>query len=384
MRKFHVAIVGGGIGGAACALRAAQHGLDLCWVYGDASTAKAGRAKYVVNVDNMIGVHEGIGKRKILEALSGPEHAAARAAIAASHFHIGTQDIIDNVEERLRREYPDVVTIVYERAVGARRDAESFAVVTSSGVELQAGALVLATGVMDRQPKVKRTKRSGQVDDEVHWIYPWANAETFLYCVLCEGHLVRGAKVAVFGSSEAAAQVALILHERYGVPLTLLGNGEALTAEGDTKRLLDAYGIAFRPERVVEILDGGEKPRGASMRGLRLEDGTLVEARFGMVAMGLHRVYNDLARQLGAELDPRGGGPDEERHVLVDEAASETSVRGLFAVGDMSRRRGDAPSLKQIYTAQEYAVRAIQAIDRRVRAARRKEILAHAAGARTT
>ena len=42
----------------------------------------------------------------------------------------------------------------------------------------------------------------------------------------------------------------------------------------------------------------------------------------------------------------------------------------------MSRRRGDAPSLKQIYTAQECVVRAVQAIDRRVCAARRKEILA--------
>lgn len=42
----------------------------------------------------------------------------------------------------------------------------------------------------------------------------------------------------------------------------------------------------------------------------------------------------------------------------------------------MSQRRGDAPSLKQTYTAQEYAVRAVQAIDRHVRAARRKEILA--------
>ena len=42
----------------------------------------------------------------------------------------------------------------------------------------------------------------------------------------------------------------------------------------------------------------------------------------------------------------------------------------------MSRRRADVPSLKQIYTAQEYAGRAVQAIDRRVRAARRKEILA--------
>jgi hypothetical protein len=40
-------------------------------------------------------------------------------------------------------------------------------------------------------------------------------------------------------------------------------------------------------------------------------------------------------------------------------------------VGDMSRHRGGTPSLKQIYTAQEYAVRAVQAIDRRAREARR-------------
>lgn len=376
VRSFHLVIVGGGIGGAACALRAAQHGLEACWVRGDKSTAKASRARYVVNVDNMIGVHEAIGRRKLLEALSKPEHAAARAAVEAAHFHIGTQDIVENVDERLRREFPAQVTFVDERAVAARRSAEQFVITTSSGIELPAGAVVLATGVMDRQPKVKRTTQSGQVVDEVHWIYPWANAETFLYCILCEGHLVRGAKVAVFGSSETAAQVALMLHERSGAAVTLLGNGEALTAAGDTRRLLGAYDIAFRQERVVEIVDGGEKPKGSSLRAIRLEDGTLIEARFAMVAMGLHRVYNDLARQLGAELDSREGGPEEERHVLADEAASETSVRGLFAVGDMSRRRGDAPSLKQIYTAQEYAVRAVQAIDRRVRAARRSEVLA--------
>jgi thioredoxin reductase len=376
MRRFQIVIVGGGIGGAATALRAAQHGLHLCWVRGDDSTARASRSKYVVNVDNMIGVHEGIGKKKILEALSGPEHAASRADVDAAHFHIGTQDIVDNVEDRLRREFADLITLVDEKAVLARRDEASFSIRTTSGTDLPGDAVVLATGVMDRQPKVKRTTPGGQIVDEIHWIYPWANAETFLYCILCEGHLVRGATVAVFGSSEAAAQVALMLHERSGASVTLLGNGEALTAAGDTRRLLGAYGIAFRLERVVEILDAGEKPKGASLRGLRLEDGTLVEARFGMVAMGLHRVYNDLARQLGAELDPRDSGPDEQRHVLVDDVASETSVRGLFAVGDMSRRRGDAPSLKQIYTAQEYAVRAVQAIDRRARAARRKEILA--------
>ncbi len=134
----------------------------------------------------------------------------------------------------------------------------------------------------------------------------------------------------------------------------------------------------MKSQRVIEILDGEARPRGATLRGFRLEDGEEVEARFGMVAMGLHRVYHDLARQLGAELDDRDTGLDDERHVLVGEAGSETSVRGLFAVGDMTRRRGDVPSLKQIYTAQEFAVRAIQAIDRRLRVARRAAVLGKA------
>jgi thioredoxin reductase len=69
MRRFQIVIVGGGIGGAATALRAAQHALHLCWVRGDASTARASRSKYVVNVDNMIGVHAGIGKKKFLAGI---------------------------------------------------------------------------------------------------------------------------------------------------------------------------------------------------------------------------------------------------------------------------------------------------------------------------
>jgi thioredoxin reductase (NADPH) len=370
-----VIVVGGGIGGSAAALRAAQHGLQVAWIRGDESTAKASRVRYVYNVDNMIGVHDAIVKRKAMALLSGPEHAAARAALEATHFHIGTQDIVDDVVERLRAGFADRVAFVDRKAVTARKTGDTFEVGTDDGKVLLAPAVILGTGVMDRQPAVKLTTKAGKLIDDVRWIYPWANNETLLYCILCEGHLVRGARVAAFGASEAAAQVALLLHERYGVEVALLGNGAPLSAAADTRRLMEAYGVAFHEARVVEVIDGGEKPKGASLRGFRLEDGTTVEVRFGMVALGLHRVYNDLARELGAELDPRDTGPEEERHVLVDDAGSETSVQGLFAVGDMSRRPGDAPSLKQIYTAQEYAVRAVQTIDRRRRAARRKAIL---------
>ncbi len=367
-------VVGGGIGGSAAALRAAQHGLTVAWVRGDMGSARASRARYVFDVDNMIGVSGGIVQRKALQLLSGPEHAAAREALARTHFHVGIPEIVEDVTLRLTADFADVATLLDEKAVAARREDAGFVVETDRGQRLRGGAVILSTGVMDRQPSVKLTTRSGKVVDDIRWIYPWANAESLLYCILCEGHLVRGTPVAVFGASDAAAQVALLLHERYGVAVTLLGNGEALEAKPETRRLLDAYGVEFHVARLVEILDGAAGRKGESLRGFRLEDGTEVEARFGMIAMGLHRVYNDLARQLGAELDA-ADGPVEVRHVLVDDATSETSVRGLFAVGDMSRHRGSTPSLKQIYTAQEYAVRAVQTIDRRERAARRARVL---------
>ncbi len=373
---YDVMVVGGGIGGSAAALRGAQHGLLVAWIRSDEGTSRASRARYVFNVDNMIGVHGAIVRKKAISLLAAPEHAGARAVLEATHFHIGTQDIVDDVEERLRRSFAGNVTFVEERAVAARRADDQFEVETPGGLVVRGASVVLATGVMDRQPSVKLTTRAGKTVDDVRWIYPWSNNESLLYCILCEGHLVRGARVAVFGAGEGAAQVALLLHERYGVEVALLGNGAPLAAAPDTRRLMEFYRIGFHGARVVEVLDGDRKPRGASLRGFRLEDGTTVEVRFGMVALGLHRVYNDLARQLGAALDPRDTGPEEERHVLVDDAGSETTVPGLFAVGDMTRRAGDAPSLKQIYTAQEYAVRAVQTIDRRRRAARRRAILA--------
>ena len=372
--SFEVIVVGGGIGGSAGALRAAQHTLRTAWIRGDRATAKASRVKYVYNVDNMIGIHPGIVHRKVLELLGGDAHAASRELLQRTHFHISTQDIVENVVDRLRGELAGSVTEIEEKAVSARRESSGFVIETDRGTAVRGQAVVLSTGVMDRQPSVKMTTRSGKVVDDIRWIYPYANNESLLYCILCEGHLTRNTSTVVFGSSEAAAQVALMLHERYRIRVTLLTNGEPLTASEETQRLLSEYDVAVLSPRVVEILDPEGGSRGKTLRGFRLEDGVVVEARFGMVAMGLHRVYNDLARQLGAELDSRDGAP-EVAHVLVDDATSETSVHGLFAVGDMSRKRGTGPSLKQIYTAQEFAVRAVNAIDGRLRRARREAIL---------
>ena len=58
-------IVGGGIAGAACALRAAQNHLPAVWVRGDKKTAKRSRSQWVMNIDNMIGVHNDIALSKL-------------------------------------------------------------------------------------------------------------------------------------------------------------------------------------------------------------------------------------------------------------------------------------------------------------------------------
>ena len=113
------------------------------------------------------------------------------------------------------------------------------------------------------------------------------------------------------------------------------------------------------------------------MHGLTLEDGAAIDVERTFVVMGLHRVFNDLARELGADLED-SAEPADQRHVLVD-TNSETSVPGLFAVGDMTRRH-ERSVMKQVYTAQEYAVRAVDLIDRRGRSRRRRALLGESSG----
>ena len=137
---FPLAVIGGGIGGGAAVLRAAQNMMRTVWIRGDRATARASRVKYVYNIDNMIGIHPDIVRGKVLELLQGEEHAAARAVVENAHLHIGTQDIVDNVVERVRGEFAGTVTEIEDKAVSARREGEVFVIETGAGAGAPAGA----------------------------------------------------------------------------------------------------------------------------------------------------------------------------------------------------------------------------------------------------
>lgn len=379
---YEVLVVGGGIGGSAAALRSAQYNLSTAWVRGTKKTAKASRGQYVYNIDNMIGVHPDLMLEKVNDALKGPEFEAARAKLAEQDWHIGTLEISENVLARIREEHATWVDVIDEKAIESGRDGELFTLKLEDGRVLRGKNLVVSTGVMDRQPSVKKELKSGKVLDDPRWIYPYANYERLLYCIRCEGHLTRDTRTTIIGVGEGAAQLAMMLHERYGTKVTILTNGVELGAKPDSAKLLEHYGIAVKTSRIVDLYDvaeGSGEPtkkvkKGSELHGFLLEDGSRVDARYGLVALGLFKVYNDLARQLDAELEG-GDKPVEEQHVLVEDHSSETNVRGFFTVGDMSKRRDGGPLMKQVYTAQEYAVRAIDTIDRRRRSAQRAALL---------
>jgi thioredoxin reductase (NADPH) len=359
-------VVGGGIGGAATALRAAQYQIPTVWVLGDTSTHKASRAAYVKNIDNMIGIHPGIVQDKIVRLLR-QHYPEAAERVELEHLHITTLDIVENTKARIRAEWADYVRFVEDRAIAAEKPVENFRLTLAGGETLEAPYLVLTTGVMDRQPVIHKQKGE-RVLAGIHWVFPYANEESLLYCIRCEGHLTPGRRVGVIGAGNAAAEIAMVIRERYDAEVTILTAGEAVTWSDRRAQLLDGYGV-----RVVggHLVDVHGTARGKELHGFTVEGGERVDVELAFVSMGLHKVYNELARQLGAELEG-DDGPPETRHAWVS-ARGETSVDNLFAVGDLAQRR-DVRLMKQVYTAQEYAVRAVDTIDYRRRRAMRARL----------
>jgi thioredoxin reductase (NADPH) len=158
----------------------------------------------------------------------------------------------------------------------------------------------------------------------------------------------------VIGHRAVAGQIAVLLKERYDLPrVHLLTHGMPFEGNERLQSLLEQYGIELHPEEICEIL--GDARQG--LQGFRVGQ-KVVEAPHAVVALG-SVVYNELAKQLGARLA-------DDDHVITDERG-ETSVDGFYAAGDLVHGKK-----KQVYTAWDDAVDAVDAIDYRIRKLKRE------------
>ncbi len=223
---------------------------------------------------------------------------------------------------------------------------DHFLLTDSKGQVHRAYFVILCTGVMDIQPEI-----SGSIES----VFDYANAQKIDYCLICDGHHVLNKRAIVIGHGQSAAWVAIMLYERYKpLGMTLLTNGKPNEFQEDTTRLLQTYGIEVKEKPIKEILGHS---KGELLEGFMLENGEKILSDMAFVSLGMI-VYNELALQLGADLDERG-------FVKADESGL-TSIPGLYVAGDLK-----AQTKKQIYTAWDHAVNAANSINLKLRVARR-------------
>jgi thioredoxin reductase (NADPH) len=216
----------------------------------------------------------------------------------------------------------------------------------SKGGKHFAEYVILCTGVMDVQPIIQGS---------IETVFDYANAQTIDYCLICDGHHGLNKKTGVIGHANGAASVAIMLYERYRPQkMTIFTHGEKALFAEDTSKLIKAYGIQVNEQSIDSIL-GEEK--GKVLQGFRLKDGNEIKLDICFVALGMI-VYNELAKMVGADLDERG-------FVKADESGL-TSVPNFYVAGDLK-----AGTKKQIYTAWDHAVNAANAINQKLRIARR-------------
>ncbi len=363
---YDIIIIGGGIGGSATALRAAQNGLNTLWLLGSNKTRKRSRSQWVMNLDNIVGFHEDVIKNQAIKTLKKHKQTDAVEILENEHYHINNRMLIQNTIQRIENGFSNVTILVGE--VSTLTKSEDGFSIQIGGEIFEGKSVVLSTGVMDEQPHILKQNKIGEWEETPKWIYPFANREQVLYCIRCEGHLTKEDSVAVIGHSNVAAELAMMLHERYENKVTILSNGAAPKISENRLEILEKYGIEIISDPITGLVSEGVK----QLHGFEFENLKPINVKFALVSLGLHRVYNDLARQVNARLLDENQ-PEEKRHVWINHKG-ETSVKGLFAVGDMTKRE-DEPVMKQVYTAQEYAVRAADTIDTRRRKKLRASIL---------
>ncbi len=323
MKTYPIAIIGAGAAGQMAALRSVLNNRETLWFLGDGQTSRRSRATWVESVDNIPGMFD---KKRPINGT--------------------TKEVIKFIENK-----PELATLLHtmKQAVTKIEKVDDHFILSSKDETYHAQYIVLCTGTMDIQPLI-----NGKMDP----VFPYANRGDILYCIRCDGHKVMDQAVSVIGHSDGAASVAILLKERYDLPeVYLLTNGQSCEATDKTKKLIELYQIKIFEESIQTIL-GNPK---AAMEGFELSSGEKIMTPKAFISLG-SVVYNDLVKPLGVELDSRD-------HLITDKHF-ETSVSGLYAAGDLVSGKK-----KQVYTAWDMAVDAVDHIDSQLRRQKREEKL---------
>lgn len=198
-------------------------------------------------------------------------------------------------------------------------------------VRVRARAVVLATGLVDRQPYI------GDAGHDIRAILPYANKGLADYCLLCDGHTIRGNRVGVLGLDGDAVGIAEALRDHFGarevvlvmcIACALGSPGHAHAGAAGAEEAARAKGLGVIPKDVAR-LEGLREDR---VR-LVFADGTSEAFDRLWVSLGWFKVNHELARQAGAAIDRDGYVTTSEDCEAL--GVDGVPIPGLFVVGDL-------------------------------------------------
>jgi thioredoxin reductase (NADPH) len=200
---YDLAVIGGGGAGTMAYLRGVLNGNRAALFTGDADSKRKGRATWVLDVDNIPGLH-------------GLDHPITKTSSSTLKW-LETQESLK-----------DFGTVLKAKVTDLRREEELFVLDFASRKEsarLRARHVVLATGIMDAQP---------EIGGSIAPIFPYANRGDAIYCVRCDGHRTLGESLCILGQSDSAVHIATLMMDRYGhatVPILTNGPGAEFSAK---------------------------------------------------------------------------------------------------------------------------------------------------------
>ncbi len=323
---YDIAVIGGGSAGTMATLRSVLNNDSTILFSGSKQNKIRSRAQWVTKVENM------------------PGHLQYKRGIEEPNKESLEWLETGNLKDKF----------TWKKNLGIiklEKVKDIFHLTDSEGNKHQAHHVILCTGVMDVQPMI-----NGKMDA----IFPFANIALIDYCIRCDGHHSLNLHTGIIGHTESALWVAVMVKERYNNPsMSLFLNGEKLQIQDQIlNKLIKLYDIQIYEPKIIEVVGN---PQEKTLTGFKLDNNQTMRCNLAFVSLGMI-VYNELAKNLGAELDPRG--------FVITNTKGESSIPGLFVAGDLR-----ANAKKQIYTAWDMAVDSADEINMRIRRTRREQLL---------
>jgi thioredoxin reductase len=283
MRRWDVAVIGGGPAGLACALWLGRYSRDVV-VYDTAQ----------------------------------PRNEPAWAV----HGYPGLLDPgPTELRTRMRRQARTAgAAFELDEVISVRGEKDDFLVETHGGTTASARRVVLAFGLRDQLPDIP-----GMAE---HY------GTAVFHCADCDGPEAAGNAVGVIGWDRAAANLALyLLH--WSQRITLLTHGREPELEAAERRTLEEHGVAVAVEPIARLETVSGVFAGVAFRspgqphsgnGDATSNG---KAPFDRIFFHLG---NEPRSDIAAELEC---GTDDEGYIEVDRG-QQTSVPGIYAAGDIT------------------------------------------------